>query len=41
MTFTGSIRSQRSGLHGYTVRISPRHPDLSESHVAELAIWSS
>jgi len=39
--FEGSFRSSRSGLHGYTIRISPRHPDLSGSHVAELALWSN
>ncbi len=39
--FTGTIRSESTGLHGYTVRISPRNADLSESHGAELAIWSS
>jgi len=38
--YSGSLRAHRSGLHGYTVRISPRHPDLSGSHVAEMAIWS-
>jgi len=40
-TFTGTIHMERSGLHGFTVRVSPRHPDLSESHAAELAVWSS
>jgi len=40
-TFAGTIHMERSGLHGFTVRVSPRHPDLSESHAAELAVWSS
>ncbi len=30
----------RSGLHGYTVRIHPRHPDLTASALPSLICWA-
>jgi len=39
--FKGTIRSHTSGLHGYTVRVSPQHRELSDSLVASMAIWSN
>ncbi len=39
--FRGTIRSHRSGLYGYTVRVSPQHGELSDALVASMAIWSN
>lgn len=39
--FVCTIRSNHSGRYGYTVRISPKHPDLDESLAAARVIWSS
>ncbi len=32
--------STRSGLHGFTVRVLPHHPDLVTSHVPGLVTWA-
>ncbi len=40
-TFKGVLRCTRSGLHGYTVRVLPYHPDLGDPHVPGLVLWSS
>ncbi len=40
-TYTATIPCTRSGLHGYTLRIQPQHPDLSHPCETGLAIWSS
>ena len=35
-----SILAERSGMHGYTVRVLPSHPDLSESILPGLVKWA-
>ena len=37
--FTGSIPCISSGLHGYSVRILPKHVDLDNLSVMNLSIW--
>ncbi|MBD3182370.1 alpha-glucan family phosphorylase [Candidatus Poribacteria bacterium] len=39
-TFEGNIKCDSSGLHGYTVRILPRHGELSNPHELGLILWS-
>jgi len=39
--YTGTIPCRKSGLQGYTVRILPFHPDLTNSHVPGLVVWAS
>ena len=38
--YEGTIRCGQSGLHGYSLRILPRHEDLSHPHIPGLVIWS-
>jgi len=40
-TYTAIIPCNRSGLHGYALRILPQHPDLCHACETGLAIWSS
>jgi len=37
---TDAITCQRSGLHGYTVRILPYHPDLTTSFLPGFIVWA-
>ncbi len=39
--FEGAISSYKTGLHGYTVRILPRHDDLHNPHELALIHWAS
>ena len=39
--YAATIRCTRSGLGGYTVRVLPQHPHLSDPHVPGLALWAS
>ncbi len=39
-TFEGVITCRTSGLHGYSVRILPRHKDLSNPHEMRLILWA-
>lgn len=38
--FDGEIPCQRSGQHGYAVRVLPRHPDLVHRFDTGLILWS-
>ncbi len=40
-TFEGKLPCNGSGLHGYSVRILPRHKDLSDPHELGLVLWAS
>jgi starch phosphorylase len=40
-TYTGTIPCDKSGLHGYALRIQPQHQDLCHSCVPGLVLWSS
>jgi starch phosphorylase len=40
-TFTGTVRCQSSGLHGYSVRILPRHDDPNMEQEPGLITWAS
>jgi starch phosphorylase len=37
--YTGVIPCERSGLHGFTVRVLPAHPDINHSMSTGLIIW--
>ena len=37
--FVGHVRCQTSGLHGYTVRVLPRHRDLANPFEPRLIVW--
>ena len=37
----GALTCRRSGLHGYTVRVLPHHPDLTTSFLPGLIAWAS
>lgn len=39
-TFEGVITCRASGLHGYSVRVLPRHEDLSNPHEMRLILWA-
>lgn len=39
-TFKGSITCQSSGLHGYSVRVLPRHEDPNMHHIPGLITWA-
>ncbi len=39
--FVGTVRCQRSGLQGYTVRIVPRHADLTNHFELGLIVWGA
>ncbi len=39
--FEGKISSDKTGLHGYTVRVLPRHDDLHNPHELALIHWAS
>ena len=39
--FEGAISCRNSGLHGYSIRVLPRHPDLSNPHELGLILWTS
>jgi starch phosphorylase len=38
--YVGSLRTERAGRYGFTVRIVPRHPDLVSSAELGLAAWA-
>jgi len=38
--YEGTIRCDKSGLHGYSLRILPNHEDLCHPHMPGLVIWS-
>jgi starch phosphorylase len=38
--FQGTVVFTASGHHGYTVRVRPRHPDLSEEMIPGLITWA-
>jgi starch phosphorylase len=38
--FVGAIPCRTSGLHGYTLRILPRHEDLSNPYEPGLILWA-
>jgi starch phosphorylase len=38
--YTGSLRTERAGRYGFTVRIVPRHPDLVSPAELGLAAWA-
>jgi starch phosphorylase len=40
-TFTGSIDCKTSGLHGYSVRVLPAHPDLGSALEPALITWAN
>jgi glycogen phosphorylase len=35
------VRSAESGVHGYTVRVLPRHPDMGQKLLPGLVVWAS
>jgi starch phosphorylase len=39
--FVGTLSCSSSGLHGFTVRVLPCHPDLLEPQGLGLVVWSS
>ena len=39
--YSAPISSSRSGLHGYSLRILPKHALLDNPHVPGLVVWSS
>ncbi len=39
--FVGTVRCQSSGLHGYTVRVLPRHEDLANPYELRLITWGA
>ncbi len=38
-TYTGAIACRTSGRHGYTLRILPRHEDLSNPYEPRMILW--
>jgi starch phosphorylase len=40
-TFVRTIVYERSGMHGFAVRVLPNHPDLATRHIPGLVLWSS
>lgn len=38
---TSSVPCRESGLHGYTVRVLPHHPDLTTPFLPGLIVWAS
>jgi starch phosphorylase len=36
----GSVACCRSGLHGFTLRVLPRHPDLTTAFMPGLIVWA-
>jgi len=39
-TFEVEALCARSGLHGYTIRVRPKHPDLAVSFIPGLICWA-
>ncbi|MFH1070039.1 MAG: alpha-glucan family phosphorylase [Candidatus Glassbacteria bacterium] len=39
ITFTGTVPCERSGRHGYTLRVLPRNEDMVNPHELGLIIW--
>jgi starch phosphorylase len=37
----GSVPCRQSGLHGYTVRVLPQHPDLVTPFLSGLIVWAA
>jgi starch phosphorylase len=37
---TRAVPCHKSGLHGYTVRVLPHHPDLTTPFLPGLIVWS-
>ncbi|MBI3971136.1 MAG: alpha-glucan family phosphorylase [Chloroflexi bacterium] len=40
-TYAGAIPCRRSGLHGYSVRVIPKNPDLANVFEPGLIVWAS
>ena len=38
--YSGSLRTEKAGRYGFTVRVVPRHPDLVSSAEMGLAAWA-
>jgi starch phosphorylase len=36
----GAVPCRRSGLHGFTIRVLPRHPDLTTQFIPGLVVWA-
>ena len=39
-TYTGAISCRSSGLHGYSVRVLPKHPNLANPFEPALVTWA-
>jgi len=39
--YSAPVDSARSGLHGYSLRILPKHASLDNPHIPGLVVWSS
>ena len=39
--YAGSVLCKSSGLRGFTVRVLPRHQNLSSPHIPGLVVWAS
>jgi starch phosphorylase len=39
-TYAGAIPCRTSGLHGYSVRVVPKHPDLANPYETALIAWA-
>ncbi len=39
--YTGTIPALESGAYGFSVRVIPRHPDLTQEHELRLITWAS
>jgi len=37
----GETTPTESGLHGFTIRVRPSHPDLSAAFVPGLIVWAN
>ncbi len=40
-TYVRTIVCERSGMHGFAVRVLPNHPELASRHIPGLVLWSS
>ena len=38
--YSGSLRTEKAGRYGFTVRVVPRHPDLVSPAELGLAAWA-
>jgi glycogen phosphorylase len=39
--YAGEATPAESGLHGFTIRVRPNHPDLSTPFVPGLIVWAN